>query len=917
MTPADGLERLVRAAAHRPRRVLALVALLCAAATALALGLQPSAATSTLAGRSSGSYQATERYRERFGDHAIVVLVRGPLEQLVLTSNLGRLLGLEGCLSGNRPEGRPAPGGERGPCAELARTKPVQVVYGPGTFINSAVGEIQDQLKARLDAKGADARRAAAAARRLARRQGKPKAEQDRVARAAEQLVYAQFVRDLLALNLRYGLDVDQTPRLDDPDFVATLVFDPKRGATTPKARFAYLFPSSESAAIQVRLKPSLSGAERERATALVRAAVRMPEFALSNAEGYTVTGVPVLAEDLSDALAGSVARLLLVALVVMAAVLALVFRRRLRLVPLAVALGAVALTFGLMALVGAPLTMASIAVLPVLLGLAVDYAIQYQARIADPPGPRSAARAARVAVPTIATAALATAAGFLVLLLSPVPMVRGFGVLLVVGVGVAFALALTGGTAALVVLAGDRRARRGDPGRPASSAALGRRAPSRGAAVVTLGLTLRDGGPLGRAIRGASELIGAAVRPLARLSRPARRVAARVLRAGVVRPRRVLALGLAAAALGWVVDTQTEVRSDLRELVPQDLPAVRDLDTLQRTTGVAGEIDVVVEGRDLTDPKVVAWMRSFQERVLADARYSAENGCGKAALCPALSLPDLFQGRDAAADRERIEALLDAVPPYFSQAAITADRRTANLAFGIRLMPLDEQHEAIERLRDALDPPAGVTARVAGLPVLAAEANAALASPWRRLGTLLAGLLAVGLVLLIVHRRAERAWVPLVPIALATGWSALVLFALRVPLNPMSATLGALVIALSTEFAVLLDGRYREERAAGRSPAAALRRTYRSTGAAVLASGATAIAGFAVLVFSDVRMLQEFGIVTVVDLSVSLLGVLAVLPAVLVLAERRAPGARAPSAPPVADPAVPACASRRSRVSA
>ncbi len=185
MTPAAGLEKLVRAAAHRPRGVLALVGLLCAAATALALGLQPSAATSTLAGRSSDTYEATERYRERFGDHAVVVLVRGPLQQLVLTENLGRLLALEGCLSGNRPAGTDAPGGERGPCAALARTKPVQVVYGPGTFINSAVGEIQDQLKAQLDAKGAEAQKAATAARRLARRQGKPKAEQERVARAA------------------------------------------------------------------------------------------------------------------------------------------------------------------------------------------------------------------------------------------------------------------------------------------------------------------------------------------------------------------------------------------------------------------------------------------------------------------------------------------------------------------------------------------------------------------------------------------------------------------------------------------------------------------------------------------------------------------------------------------------------------
>jgi predicted RND superfamily exporter protein len=302
--------------------------------------------------------------------------------------------------------------------------------------------------------------------------------------------------------------------------------------------------------------------------------------------------------------------------------------------------------------------------------------------------------------------------------------------------------------------------------------------------------------------------------------------------------------------------------------------------------------------------------MQKFQAGVLREADYSATKGCGKAELCPALSLPDLFQGTRGTPTADQIDRLLKAVPPYFSQAVISPDRHTANLAFGIRLMPLDEQQAVIERVRKALDPPPGVTARVAGLPALAAQANADLASPWRRIGTLLAGLLAVGLVLLAVHRRFSRAWVPLVPIALATGWSALVLFALRIPLNPMSATLGALVIAISTEFAVLLDARFREERHGGAGVREALARTYASTGAAVLASGATAIAGFAVLAFSDVRMLREFGIVTVVDLSVSLLGVLAVLPAVLVLAERRAARRARPPVgepPPVLDPAVPA----------
>ncbi len=180
---------------------------------------------------------------------------------------------------------------------------------------------------------------------------------------------------------------------------------------------------------------------------------------------------------------------------------------------------------------------------------------------------------------------------------------------------------------------------------------------------------------------------------------------------------------------------------------------------------------------------------------------------------------------------------------------------------------------------------------------MLTAQANAKLSDPLRRLGTLLAGLLLVGAVLLAVYRRWDRALVPLAPIALASGWSALVLWLLGIPLNPMSATLGSLVIAISTEFAVLLAARFREERGRGRAVAEALRRTYATTGVTVAVSGTTAIAGFAVLALSDVRMLRDFGLVTVVDLTVSLLGVLAVLPAVLVLAERRAARRRATAA--------------------
>ena len=190
--------------------------------------------------------------------------------------------------------------------------------------------------------------------------------------------------------------------------------------------------------------------------------------------------------------------------------------------------------------------------------------------------------------------------------------------------------------------------------------------------------------------------------------------------------------------------------------------------------------------------------------------------------------------------------------------------------------------------MRSYMAPPAGVSAALTGLPVLAAQANGSLSSASRRDEMLIVGLLLVALALLAVLRNVRRALEPIVPIVLATGWSSLIVFAIGIPLNPMSATLGALVIAISTEFSVLLSERFAQERALGGDRHEALARTYRLTGAAVLASGTTAIAGFAVLIVSPIEMLRQFGVVTLIDLTVSLAGVLLVLPAVLALGERR-----------------------------
>ena len=863
-----------------------------------ALRLSPTAATSTFVSSSSPEYRATQKFYKNFGEEPIEVLVKGNLQQLVLSSDVDRLVGLEGCLSGNVPEQALAQeGGVDGPCGQLAKARTVKVVFGPGTFINEAAEQIDEQLSTQTKQAEAEAKQAEEVVRKAALARGESAEAAEKLAEQASSITLARFKEGLATLALQYGLTA--RPSLDDPSFVSALVFDSDKPAGTPKARFAYLFPSREAALISVRLKAGLSEAERTHTIALIRQAVAMKQWRLQHGESYLITGQPVIVADLTGKITHSIELLLVAVMLVMALTLSLIFRGRPRLLPLGIALLAAALTFGALSVVGASLTVASIAVLPVLVGLAVDYAIQFQSRVeeafeeeahrpdAHPLQAEEARaavrRAADTAAPTIATAGLASVAAMLVLLLSPVPMVRGFGLLLAVGVVIAFLCALTAGSATLVLA--ERRA--------IARSGTGRRGAGPRARSVDLGAF---GVSLGAAWRGARELL---------LENPVNRFVGRVaLVQAPRRPGRVLCVGLALAALGWGLDTQTHVETNIEKLVPQNLQSLQNLDALERATGVGGQLDLLVSAKDLTKPATIEWMSSYESAMLKRFGYSSTRGCGQARLCPAFSLPDLFAGTSTTAKAPKltqadVQGLLDAIPPYFSQDVITPDRRTATLAFGIRLMSLQQQQQLIEAMRASLHPPAGVSARLVGLPVLAAQSGTQVASPWRRLQALLIGLAAVALVLLIAFRGdRRRALVPLVPIALATGWSALILFAVRVPLNPMSVTLGALVIAISTEFSVLLSERYRQERLLGLDAIEALRRTYARTGAAVAASGVTATAGFGVLVLSDIRMLRDFGLVTLIDLTVSLVGVLVALPAALMLAER--PRAIAVRVPPL-----------------
>lgn len=810
------------ATARRPWPVLVIAALLCAAALWAAVGMGSQKVTDAFFDRDSTAYKQTERADRSFGTDPLVIMAKGPLVETLSTGNLNRLATLETCLAGRIKRGR---GELFRTCRQIAELQPATVVAGPATFLGRAVAGITEVYERQL--------------KRLTSLPATPagQAERDRILALAGEVIR------------KYGLSLTQPPSLEDPTFVRQVVFGEGGVRSGPKPKLNFLFPSADSTQIVMRLRSDLTTSERREAIDLVKAAAEDPAIELRGSE-LVVSGSPVVFDGLNEELPIRVLILAGVAVILMSLALLLTFGSLWRLLPLGLALGGVGVAAGVLRLLGGEFSLAALGAAPILIGLTVDYAVQIQARFDETepmPAPAAAAEAARLGVPTIATACLATAAGFAALILSSLPLVGEFGLLLGGGVLICFAFSFLTGFA-LLALRGERR-----PGE-------------------------RQGRILGWAGRLAKPVLATAIRA----------------------PGRVLLLAILLGAIGWGVSTQAVIRAEIGQLLPAQAPVVEDLLDLEQTTGTSGEIDLIVRAPDVTAPAVVAWSGKVRSEILRQSGYGGANpSCAGAELCPGPAISDFVDPAARGITAAGIRNLLKALPASERKAMIAGGLTgkelptEAKLAFSLRSGSVDSQQEVIERMeriiresRNGQGPPPGVSAEVTGLPVVVAASASDLADS--RYLLVIAAIAAIALVLLLIYRSPRRVMVPLVPIVVAGGWSALVVAALDLSLNPLSTVLAVLVAAIATEFSVIISGRYFQERKVGAGLSDALRRTYGRTGLAVATSGLTAIAGFAALGASDVAMLRDFGLIAVVDLAVALAGVAVVLPAMLVWLERR-----------------------------
>ncbi len=707
---------------------------------------------------------------------------------------------------------------------DLVATGHYESIITPLLVLEFAQTQVKQRMQEAPLRLAADQQRAADEARAASAARGEATEAQEAAAQAARQRVADAFQAQFGADAKRF-LDVG-AQSLENPKFVEFVLYAAD-GNIRPD--LADVFPDGRHALMVARLKGNLSIDEGARvADELDRTAARY------RFEGVTplVSGPPLLIKEINDKMREALVVMAVFAVAIMTAVLFLVFRARWRLLSLPAVLVGCLAAFGLLGFLGIPLTMVTISGLPILMGLGVDFAIQAHSRIeeetfATESAERGIERAALLLGPALGLAVVAACIGFIVLHLSDVPMIRDFGSMLAVGTAIVFVMSI-------VLIAG----------------------------IVFLRERTRIGPRAGVGARIEVERIvqGLTSRTVGRLLP-------------------VAAAAAAIAAAGLYVSNRIGTETDPEKFVPSDSKVLKELHHVRDISGSTSELNLLVElapGRRVTDDDVLGWMYDFE------MRQREQHDELKTSNSIASLTSSLTGGRPT--EEAALRAIADA-PPALAATVVDADRTMASITFAITgSETLSERKELTASMERDANPPAGVTIAPAGIAVVGTASVDALSSN-RDLMSFVA-IAAIFAMLLVVFRNVVKAVAPMLPVIVALGASSMMLYAAGMEYSPLTSISGPLIIAMGTEFNILLMSRYFEERAAGAPARAAMANASLRIGRAIMASGLTVMGGFAVLAFSDFPLLDNFGQVTALNIGVSLLSTLVLLPPLLVWAD-------------------------------
>jgi len=506
----------------------------------------------------------------------------------------------------------------------------------------------------------------------------------------------------------------------------------------------------------------------------------------------------------------------------------------RYRLLPLAFVMVGLAYLFGILGALRIPINIGAIGGFPILLGLGIDYAVQFQARLDDELKTSTLEDAIRTTICNTGSAVLyamvATMLGFVVLFITPLPILTGFTFTAIIGILCAYGATLFGFPALAILI----------QYRPKDLPKSG-------------GVNFFE--KYNRVLSGVAE---------------------RIARAPVL----VLVLVLVLAGIGMVIDDQIPIDTTEDSMVPSDMPAKVVMDKVTNLLGSQTPVELVLTGSDLTSLESLQWMDRYGAFI---SSVYPDEIIGYTSIA---TLVKEYNGGKLPTSLSQLDQVLSTIPESDKKKYLS-DKTIGLMEFQTVSLKAQQMSDLRKVVTDNVgwaQPPPGLSARTSGMFELNAITLDDIVK-YKPLMTNLAFLMI--LIFLIFAYRHFVSIAPMVPIICVVGWNALVMYIFSIDYTFITASLGAITIGVSSEYTILMMERYLEERKTTPDLIEAISKSVQKIGASVTVSGLVTAFGFSALLLSSFPIISNFGVMTVIAVLFSLIGAILIMPAVLAILGR------------------------------
>nr|WP_319375214.1 hydrophobe/amphiphile efflux-3 (HAE3) family transporter [uncultured Methanoregula sp.] len=534
----------------------------------------------------------------------------------------------------------------------------------------------------------------------------------------------------------------------------------------------------------------------------------------------------------LQDAMLANFSVLIGASMAFMLIVLALLYSKiRFWILPIVLLTFGLFYTFGIMGILGIPANDGAVAAFPILLGLGIDYAVQFHSRFDDEIRQCDAAAALTETItktgPAVLIALGATSLGFVAMYITPIPMIQTFATVSILGIVCCYLTSLFGF----------------------------------GAFVLLLNYTPKPPGT------SLTERLATAY------DTTLSRVAGRVIR--IAAP--VVLVAIVIASAGIVLDKSIPVDASEKSLGPADLPAQLVADEVQSVGASFTPLPLYLRGVNTKSVEGVRWT----DRLCTELSQNYRQISGISSVS---TLVKSYNNGVIPANQAELDRVLASIPPD-QLALYQLDSTTSIITISTISMGINEQRALSDNIvKDIawLEPPPGAEIVPTGDFTLYTILTDQIVLNKDRMTFL--GFVLIFIFLVLIYRQGV-ALTPLVPLICVIGWNPLAMIALGQNYSIMTAVLGSMTIGVGSEYTILVMERYLEERKKTGDRAGAIREAVRKIGSAVSVSGLVTAAGFSALMLSTFPVLSGFGLATVIVVVFSLIGAIVIMPATLALA--------------------------------